>query len=151
MRVRMRVRMCVPVPVLTRAVPSLACLKQAIQGWHAAGFLHRDVKPSNLAMDATGHVVVLDAGLALHTSTHVSDGEWRQRVGTRGYIAPEIEGGSGRWSEKADVYSVGATFHSIVRSQSSCSLACVFHLAFTALELTRCCFLRCSTRSDEEH
>ena len=73
-----------------------------------------------MAVDADGHVVVLDAGLALNMrTTHESDREWHARAGTRGYMAPEIRARAGRWSEHADVYSLGATFRKIVRHRAA--------------------------------
>ena len=58
--------------------------------WHAAGVLHLDIKPANIATTSTGDVVVLDAGVSRFTnkgSATVSGA-----VGTPGYIAPELQG-----------------------------------------------------------
>ena len=50
--------------------------------WHAAGVLHLDLKPSNIATTAAGDVVVLDAGI----SRFMTDGSVAVRgaVGTPG-------------------------------------------------------------------
>ena len=61
---------------------------QAIEAWHEAGFLHLDIKPGNVALDAGGGVVVLDAGHArkmTRGAVPVSHGH-----GTPGFVAPEL-------------------------------------------------------------
>ena len=90
-----------------------ACLRgggQAVQTWHEAGVLHLDIKPSNVAVDAAGEVVVLDAGHSRiletgSTTCRVSCGH-----GTRGFIPPELEDtGSGIAGPWCDVFSLGKT------------------------------------------
>ncbi len=79
---------------------------------HAAGIVHRDVKPANLfAIDMSGevdHLKMLDFGIARTstsnaTTTHVI-------AGTPAYMAPE-----GFWNgpsdARSDVYSLGATLY----------------------------------------
>ena len=85
-------------------------LCQAVQAWHEAGVLHLDIKPSNVAVDAAGEVVVLDAGHSRiletgSTTCRVSCGH-----GTRGFIPPELEDtGSGIAGPWCDVFSLGKT------------------------------------------
>ncbi len=82
---------------------------QAVDGWHSHGVLHLDIKPSNVAIDAVGTVVVLDAG----TARFAANGQCRVNtpVGTPGYIAPELaEAGTGVATAACDVYSLGVTF-----------------------------------------
>src|SRR5205823_4463639 len=70
-----------------------AQLAQALDALHARGVIHRDVKPSNVLLDADGEAVLADFGLARSAdSTQLtSDG---QIVGSLHYLAPElIEGG----------------------------------------------------------
>ena len=77
--------------------------------WHAAGVLHLDLKPSNVAISADGDVVVLDAGI----SKCVTDGSVAVRgaVGTPGYMAPELRGDGSHVAVAAcDVFSLGATY-----------------------------------------
>ena len=78
---------------------------------HAQGVLHRDVKPSNLLLDAKGNVWVTDFGLAKAADgedlTHTGD-----IVGTLRYMAPECFNGQG--DVRGDVYSLGLTLYELL-------------------------------------
>jgi serine/threonine protein kinase/WD40 repeat protein/tetratricopeptide (TPR) repeat protein len=78
---------------------------------HKQGILHRDVKPSNLLLDARGTVWVTDFGLAKAEGadelTHPGD-----IVGTLRYMAPERFQG---WSDpRSDVYGLGVTLYELL-------------------------------------
>ena len=82
----------------------------AIDEIHRAGFVHRDVKPANLLIDATGHVYLSDFGLAKQVLTRSGATRSGQWVGTLDYVAPEqIRGG--RIDARADVYALGGVLH----------------------------------------
>ena len=80
-----------------------------------SGFLHRDVKPSNLMVDAHGVLKVLDFGLVAANTDAIADGPIAQTslAGTPLYMAPEQARGE-PIDLRADIYALGATlFHLI--------------------------------------
>jgi tetratricopeptide (TPR) repeat protein len=83
---------------LARLRAGLAQLASGLGYLHAAGKIHRDVKPSNVLCTAD-RVVLLDFGLA-------SDGGDSSRAGTLPYMAPEQHDGAAV-SAAADWYAVG--------------------------------------------
>ncbi|WP_439623639.1 protein kinase domain-containing protein [Gemmata sp.] len=78
---------------------------------HAAGLVHRDVKPANLWLeDPDGRVLILDFGLARATDGGDALTRPGSVLGTPGYLAPEQANGlpvDGR----ADLFSLGATLY----------------------------------------
>jgi serine/threonine-protein kinase len=70
---------------------ALRWLRDAASGLdvaHAAGIVHRDVKPANLLLDARGRVAVADFGIArLADDTHMT--QTGQVLGTAAYLSPE--------------------------------------------------------------
>ncbi|MBO0685976.1 MAG: serine/threonine protein kinase [Candidatus Dormibacteraeota bacterium] len=76
---------------------------------HAAGVLHRDVKPSNILLDARGNPFLSDFGIAqLSRLTRLTRSG--ASPGTAEYMAPELATGAVH-SEAADIYSLGATLY----------------------------------------
>lgn len=90
-------------------------ISQAAEGLryaHHHGFIHRDIKPDNLIVAPDGTVKLLDFGFAKYV------GDLKEfetppghRVGTAGYIAPELLLGQQEASESTDLYSLGCTFY----------------------------------------
>jgi eukaryotic-like serine/threonine-protein kinase len=77
---------------------------------HAAGLVHRDVKPSNLLVRPSGRLVLIDLGIACQRDATAAQ---RQLVGSPSYCSPEqilgrpVDG-------RSDVYSLGCTLYELV-------------------------------------
>lgn len=91
-----------PVPYV-RAV--LADVLAGLAAAHAAGILHRDVKPSNVLFGATGEAKLADFGIAKSTGADIT--RVGQVVGTMAYLSPDRISGKPA-SSADDLYAVGA-------------------------------------------
>lgn len=83
-----------------RAVRLTGEIARGLSRLHAAGLVHRDVKPANIWLDSdtpSDRAVLLDLGLV---------GEDNLSAGTRGYIAPEVNETTPP-GPKADIYALG--------------------------------------------
>lgn len=79
----------------------------ALASAHAAGVVHRDVKPGNLVLDAHGRVRVVDFGIArVERETDATLTAAGHVVGSAAYLAPEQAAG-GPVDHRADLYSLG--------------------------------------------
>jgi ABC-type transport system substrate-binding protein len=96
-----------------RALSLVAQIASALDAAHAAGLVHRDVKPGNILVaqsDEGETAFICDFGLARHVSSVSSLTSDRGFVGTIDYVPPEqIEGGT--IDARADVYSLGCVLY----------------------------------------
>lgn len=112
--------------VLDIAVQVASALEEA----HAAGIVHRDIKPDNVMIRRNGYVKVLDFGLAKLTETvdrSPSDGEASTRVlvqtdagvvmGTSHYMSPEQARGK-PVDTRSDIWSLGVVIYEMVAGRT---------------------------------
>ena len=80
---------------------------------HAAGIIHRDIKPQNIIISKDGKVKVTDFGIAKAvTSNTIST----NAMGSVHYTSPEQARG-GFSDQKSDIYSIGITLYEMVTGQ----------------------------------
>jgi serine/threonine protein kinase len=73
---------------------------------HAAGVIHRDVKPSNILVDDSGRARIMDFGIAAPVQDASRKDGKQAPAGTPGYMAPEVAQG-GAVTAAVDVFSAG--------------------------------------------
>lgn len=89
-------------------------IAEALRHVHERGVIHRDVKPSNVMLTASGRVVLLDFGLSRSAG---QDGLTRTgaHVGSLPYMAPEqLRGDNARVGARTDVYALGVTLYELL-------------------------------------
>uniref|UniRef100_A0A8C4J8P4 G protein-coupled receptor kinase n=1 Tax=Dromaius novaehollandiae TaxID=8790 RepID=A0A8C4J8P4_DRONO len=85
-----------------------------LQHLHREGIAYRDLKPENILLDDDGHIRISDLGLAIE----IPEGETvRGRVGTVGYMAPEVIGDE-RYAFSPDWWGLGCLVYEMVAGRS---------------------------------
>lgn len=93
----------------------------ALSYTNSQGFVHRDVKPSNVMLSNDGEVKLLDLGLA---RLQYGDNERSeltgtgQAMGSADYIAPEQVADSKTVDIRADIYSLGCTLFKLLTGRA---------------------------------
>ena len=91
--------------ILTERLPMICwfqALCDALQYIHKCGYIHRDVKPSNIMISQNGELKLGDFGLARDTGYQTQTGS----IGTKLYVSPVQLYGT-KYNESTDVYPLG--------------------------------------------
>ena len=98
-----------------RAVELAIAILDALARVHAAGFVHRDLKPDNLVVRADGRVTVIDLGLARRVPTDPTDPTRAGiQVGSLEYMPPEQLRDAALVDARADLYAFGCVLYELV-------------------------------------
>ncbi len=88
----------------------LAHAARAVAAGHAAGVVHRDVKPGNILIDESGLVKLTDFGLADVAGAEEFADLKGVPLGTPGWISPEVARGE-KATPASDIYGLGLTLY----------------------------------------
>jgi serine/threonine-protein kinase len=104
----------------------------ALDALHAAGLVHRDVKPANIMLEADGSAILTDFGLAKGAAfTNLT--QPGGIVGTMDYLAPERIRGEAA-SETTDIYALGCVVYESLAGHPPFDARSVMELGWAILQ-----------------
>jgi serine/threonine protein kinase len=98
---------------------AVSCVRQVAQGIvaaHAAGVIHRDIKPQNVLVTAEGTCKLTDFGIARLEDANVKT-RAGAAMGTQGYMAPEQARDASTVDVRVDVFSLGMLLFALVTNE----------------------------------
>ena len=101
------------------AAALIAQVGNGLDAIHAAGLVHRDVKPANVLLGGGSgdeHAYITDFGVARNVSTESGLTQTGRFVGTLDYVAPEQISG-GEVDARADVYALGCLLFKLLTGE----------------------------------
>jgi serine/threonine protein kinase len=101
------------------AVALIAQVANGLDAIHAAGLVHRDVKPANVLLsgaEGSEHAYITDFGVARNVATNSGLTQTGRFVGTLDYVAPEQISG-GQVDARVDVYALGCLLFKLLTGE----------------------------------
>jgi serine/threonine protein kinase len=83
---------------------------------HPLGLVHRDISPSNLLVTSSGHVKIIDFGIAKAQSSQLRTHTGRVK-GKLAYMAPEAVSGSRDLDARSDIWATGVILHELLTAR----------------------------------
>src|SRR5438874_5378276 len=116
---------------ISRAIEIIKQVGEALAEAHRQGILHRDINPTNVAINGRGHVKILDFGLAKQVALEAADITDPERqtlmvmhtrdgmiVGTPMYLSPEQALGN-EVDARSDLFSLGSVLYECIAGKSA--------------------------------
>jgi serine/threonine-protein kinase len=99
---------------LARVVELASGMCAGLTSAHAAGVVHRDLKPDNVLIASDGRVVLTDFGIARAFTDAGAGSTMGLLVGTPAYMAPEQVEGHREIDARADIYALGVVLYELI-------------------------------------
>jgi serine/threonine protein kinase len=99
---------------LERVNQIISQVGSALEYAHTRGFIHRDVKPSNILLDESGNCMLMDFGIAKIIEGSKEFTRTGGVLGTPAYMSPEQGSGRKKIDHKSDIYSLGIILYEMV-------------------------------------
>ncbi|WP_371484533.1 protein kinase [Kitasatospora sp. NBC_00315] len=106
-----------------------AAVCEALQVAHAAGLVHRDIKPGNIMITYDGGVKVVDFGIARAGSSGAGLTQAATVLGTAAYLSPE-QATASEVDGRSDLYAVGCVLTEMLTGQPPFTAATPVAIAF---------------------
>lgn len=111
-------------------VELLAAVSDAVHALHELGVIHRDIKPTNILVNALDQPIIIDLGIAMLLADSAMDTLTAQGtpLGSPAFMSPEqARGERQNVSTRSDVYGLGATAYLVLTGQTPHDTSATIH------------------------